>query len=98
MCADDATDGDLHIPVETLLESGHLRGDSTSCRQSESSWPARGLRRVCIAGEEQVRSLCLSSMMCLRVQLSTIALRLAAVHLDELQCALEMVSMQLHLP
>ena len=61
--ADDAIDGALRFPVETSLQSGHICGDSDSCRQSESSGPARGLCGVCSAGEEQVCSPCLSSMM-----------------------------------
>ena len=82
--AADATDGALHFPAEILLESGHLCGDSTDCRQSESSRPARGLCGVCTAEEGQVCSPCLPFMMCLTLQLSTSleiccrALRIAA--------------------
>ena len=83
--ADDTTDGALHFPAEILLESGQPCGDSTNCRQSESSGPARGLSGVCGAGEEQVCSPCLPFMMCLTLQLSSSleiccrALRTAAV-------------------
>ena len=69
--ADDTTDGALHFPIECLLESGHLCGDSTNCRQSESSGPARGLCGVCTAGEQQVCSPCLPFMMRPTLQLST---------------------------
>ena len=69
--ADDAIDGALHFPIETSLGSGHLCGDGTDRRQSESPGPAQSLCEVCTAGEEQVSSPCLSSVMCPTLQLST---------------------------
>ena len=84
MIADDPTDGALHLPIEVSLESGHFCGDSTNCRQSQSSGPARGLCGICSAGEEQVCLPWLPFMMCLTLQFSTSleicrALRRAAV-------------------
>ena len=61
--ADDTTDGAVHLPGESSLESGHFCGDSTDCRQSEASGPARGLCGICTAGEEQVCSSCLFFLM-----------------------------------
>ena len=69
--ADDAADGAMRFPFATSPEYGHLCGDSTVCRQSESSGPARGLCGVCTAGEGPVCSLYLPSSMCLTLQLST---------------------------